>query len=146
MFTSYIRQVSPSPITTVLDLGCGHLRERLRADFGDKYWGTDINPSCPCDEVMDAEKNHYEDAFHVVSAFSVIEHVENPMLMLRLMLRACKVGVIVSTDFQRVDMDGDPDHLYAWTPKVFRQFMSRVGTRQNVWHDGNVLFGVTYKI
>lgn len=145
MFIKYLKQVHPDPDMTVLDVGCGPLYEEFRREFGDKYRGTDIDPHVRCDEVMSAEDIHYENQFDVTSGFSVIEHVDNPMIALKQMFKACKKGVLLTTDLEEVDMNGDPTHLYCWTPKVFRQFLSKVGFNQNVWSDMNVMFGVTYK-
>lgn len=135
---------------TILDVGCGGLRKEFKAVFGERYKGLDL-PSCPYPKDFEGDAEDLsrfgDDEFDVVTAFSVLEHLHNPMIGLSEMLRVSRHTVILTTDLTRTDQDRDDSHLYCWTPKVFKQFLERVaqGKKVKVWTEINILFGAIYK-
>lgn len=142
LFIDIIKHVAPEPNATILDIGCGALCKRFHEAFGDRYLGTDVEDSPhPKDEVVNAEYIPYVDGFDVVTAWSVIEHVENPMNALRSMTRASKHYVLLSTDLTENDKNNDPTHLYSWTPTVWQRFLMHPGYKAWVWSDYNIMFG-----
>lgn len=145
IFVKFIEQLHPSP-ESILDVGCGSLRNVFRKHYGDKYTGLDIPKSgYPRDLIGDAhEMPSIEDqSYDVVTAWSVLEHLENPAIALKEMFRIAKDVLIVSTDLTRQDQDTDPTHLYTWTPKVFGQFLHLAGGQEiKVWVENTILFGM----
>ncbi len=146
LFVKFIEQLHPGP-ESILDVGCGPLRNSFRKHYGKKvYTGLDVpNSGYPKDLIGDAHSMpKLEDkSFDVVTAWSVLEHLENPAIALKEMFRVTKQVLIVSTDYTRHDKDNDPTHLYCWTPKVFGQFLRLAeGYEVRVWEEGSILFGM----
>lgn len=143
-FVKFIEQLHPNP-ENILDVGCGPLRDAFRRQYGKRYTGLDLlNTPYPKDIVGDAHKmpRLKDQSYDVVTAWSVLEHLHNPAIALKEMFRITRHVLIISTDLTRQDQDGDPTHLYCWTPKVFRQFLNLAeGHHTHVWTESNILFG-----
>lgn len=120
-FIGYIKEHHPHPYM-LLDVGCGLLDPLFKEHFKDAYLGIDIYGRH--DSLADIQYLPFRDgSFDLVTAWSVIEHVKNPYLCVKEMLRVSSHKVILTTDFTAQHKDGDPDHLYSWTPKTFKQFL-----------------------
>lgn len=134
---------------THLDVGCGGLCNIFKEIYGeDNYTGLDVE-TCkyPVDVHGDAEHLPYEDnSFDVVTGWSLIEHLLNPYNGLCEMLRVSKIGVIIVTDLTKSNQEGDPTHLYCWSPKILRQLFKRLpATDIHVSPSNGMLLGVAYK-
>lgn len=131
----------------ILDVGCGQLCEAFTSSYGKRYVGLDLESSQYKKTVAgDAhDLSRYEDdSFHLVTAFSVIEHLKEPYRALSEMNRVAKHAVIVTTDFTQADKDRVSDHYYAWTPKTLLQLLSMFG-KAKTWTEMSVLCGVIEK-
>lgn len=114
---------------SILDIGCGCLYDSFKKQFGARYTGLDTEDSeWPRDVTGDAHDLKFaDDSFDVVTAWSVIEHLLCPYAGIMEMVRVSRRVVLLNTDFTRQDQDGDPTHLYCWTPKILRQLLARTG-------------------
>ena len=145
LFLQIIQGATPNP-ESILDVGCGGLRNAFKKEFGDQYIGIDIDRGRIIDRPADAHKLPFIDAsFDVVTAWSVLEHLENPFVAVGEMLRVARRFVLVSTDFAQNDKDGSPFHLYSWTPMTFQQFLEKQGYPVKVWVESKILFGIIKK-
>ena len=124
-FIRYIEERRPQP-RRLLDVGCGLLDPLFKEHFKNAYLGIDIYGRH--DSLADAEHLPFHDeVFDVVTAWSVIEHLRNPYLCIKEMVRVSSQFVIMTTNYTTRDIEGDPTHLYAWTPKTFKQFLELHG-------------------
>lgn len=120
---------------SILDVGCG---DNFVKKFFPNTTGLDIEREVHPEVIGDAHYLPLEDnSFDWVVAISVIEHLENPAIAVREMIRVAKKGVLLWTDLNQTDMDASPDHKYCWTPKIFGQFLSmfKHKTRAEVWRN-----------
>jgi len=131
---------------SLLDLGCGELQSVWRQRWGDRYEGMDLRDSVGADHVGDVcDLSRFpSDSRDVVTAWSVIEHVHRPYDMLREMKRVSRRTCIFTTDYSEQDKNGDPTHLYSWTPKTFNQLVRQVHGVCRVYVERNMLVGVMY--
>ena len=85
-------------------------------------------------------------SFDYVIGISVIEHLENPAIAVREMLRVARIAVILWTDLTQHDMEANPEHKYCWTPKVSQQFLNMFDyqSKAEVWRDF-ALVGIIWK-
>ena len=130
----------------ILDLGCGELQKIWRERWGTKYEGLDSRETVNADYVGDAcDLSSFEsNSRDVVCAWSTLEHVTNPYIMLNEMKRVSRGTVIITTDYMERDKNNDPTHLYAWTVKVLRQLFSRIHRDCKVYEKNKIMVGVFY--
>ena len=118
---------------TVLDVGCGDkwIQRYCNADL---WVGVDIRKGA-CDVLADAEHLPFKDnSFDIVLAYSIIEHVKNPYLCMKEWLRVAKECVLLWTDYPLTwNAETDPTHLYCWSPKILRQFLSLFNVKTSDW-------------
>lgn len=146
VFIKFIRQVSNDK-DTILDVGCGSLRDAFHRCLGSRYKGLDLpeRPD-PKDYEGNAEALPFpDDSFDMVTAWSVLEHLENPFIALLEMVRVARKTILVSTDYTERDKNQSDNHMYCWTQKIFNQFLSRPGFKIKVWMEDNVLYGLIWK-
>jgi len=131
---------------SILDVGCGELQKIWREIWEDKYEGFDNRDSVGADYVGDAcDLSRFKsNSRDVVCSWSTLEHVLNPYIMLKEMLRVSNKTVIFTTDYSERDKNGDPTHLYAWTLKVLGQLLMRVHTDFKVYQAHGLTIGVFY--
>lgn len=146
LFIKVIREKAGDP-ETILDVGCGALRDTFRQHFGEKYKGLETpGYDVPKDYEGYAENLPFPDeSFDIVTAWNLVEHLVNPFEGLTEMLRVARRAVILCTDSADVFRDGDPTHLYCWTTKVFHQFLSKSGFKAQTWVEKYILFGIVWK-
>jgi len=136
----------------VLDIGCGYgafVKVALEAGF-DAY-GVDLNPEHihagrsvlglaqrlvlgSIEEL--SEKFRQDEVFDLITLFEVIEHVEEPAVLIRNVLRLLKPGGIIAISCPnenrwqptgRIFVDYPPHHLTRWRPDTMRAFLERNG-------------------
>jgi len=131
---------------TILDVGCGELSSIWRQRWGDKYEGLDTRDTVNADYVGDAcDLSLFpSNSRDVVCGWSTLEHVTHPYDMLSEMKRVSKATVIITTDYVERDKNGDPTHLYSWTPKSLRQLITRIHGDCKVYESRNIMIGVLY--
>lgn len=86
------------PKASYLDIAGGYgILTRLMRDFGFNYFWSD--PYCKNLHAVGFEKSDCKEKFHAISAFEVLEHVENPIEFITNQLKnnGCKT-IILSTD------------------------------------------------
>ena len=132
---------------SVLDLGCGELQSIWRERWDDKYEGLDNRNTVGADYVGDAcDLSRFKsNSRDVVCGWSTIEHVLCPYDMLVEAKRVSKGTCIFTTDYAVKDKNGDPTHLYAWTPKVLGQLVKRVHTDSKVYETRGITVVVMYR-
>ena len=120
---------------SILDLGCGELSTVWKQRWGKKYEGLDIRESVTPDYVGDAcDLSRFKsNSRDVVCSWSTIEHVTHPYNLLTEAKRVSRGTVVLTTDYAEMDKNGDPTHLYAWTPKVLEQLVKRVHSDNTVY-------------
>ena len=141
-------QLLPKGTRTLLDIGCADGRfvysaaargiDAVGIDFsprlvndGNRRYGGDRLTRATLDEHLAASDRRYD----VTTIFEVIEHVEDPLLLLTDAVRATRPGghVIVSTPNRRGrprvprTLDSPPHHLSRWTPRALRSAAERAG-------------------
>jgi len=119
----------------VLELGCfNKVYEEAVTKAGGHYVGIDVKlwfghrkPDIQCD----AQKLPFRNScFDVVLAFDIIEHVENPIQVLRESYRVTKpYGLILVTVPLMRYAEYDPSHLHTYTGEILRRQLTYVG-----WH------------
>lgn len=131
----------------MLDLGCGELGEIWRKRWGNRYEGLDQRETVKAEHYGDAcDLSRFKtDSRDVVTAWSVIEHVRRPYRMLEEAKRVSRGTVIFTTDLTQHDKNGDPLHLYSWTPKTMDQLVSTIHPDYNVYPANNMLIGAMYR-
>ena len=131
---------------SILDLGCGELSQIWHERWGDKYEGLDNRDTVGADYVGDAcDLSRFEsNSRDLVTAWSTLEHVKNPYIMLMEMKRVSSGTVVITTDYMERDKNGDPTHLYSWTPKVLRQLIMLVHRDCKVYENRKIMIGVLY--
>lgn len=125
----------------VLDVGCGFGPFRHAAPWAD-YVGIDPHFSGPSDvptrvETLEAHLETQAGTYDVVTAFQVIEHVEDPVGLLAGMTRAARPGgtVVVSaphvpsahTRIPNYLVNATPHHLTWWTRDALLAAAERCG-------------------
>lgn len=104
---------------TILDVGAGlgHSRERLAGpDRSNIVVLHDVAPDLPVDLNCPLELIP-DKSFDVVSAFDVIEHVEDDGTFLAQLCRIARETVILTTPNWRVSRCGNPFHVREYTPE-----------------------------
>lgn len=125
-FIKIIEYYNPKP-ESILDVGCGRLQKYFKRKYGEKYTGSDLT-GVECDYKADAHSLPFEDnSYEVVTAWSLLEHVNHPLIVLKEMSRVASKIVLLTTDFTKTDQNTDNSHLYCWTPKVFGQLLKKTG-------------------
>jgi len=131
----------------ILDVGCGSLCEAFTSAYKGRYVGLDL-PNSPYPKTVEGDAHdlsRYSDgSFHLVTMFSVIEHVHEPYRALSEAARVARRAVIVTTDLTEADKNRSPSHYYSWTPKTLNQFLSLFG-KAKTWTEMDVLCGVIEK-
>ncbi len=134
-------------VSGILDVGCGSLCGAFTEKYGSRYVGLDVEKSPHKKTVVgDAhDLSRYADGgFHVVTLFSVIEHLKEPYKALKEATRVAKRAVVVTTDLTAADKDTSDNHYYAWTPKTLNHLLNEFG-RGKVWVEMNILCGAIEK-
>jgi len=132
-FIEIIMEYAGEP-DSILDVGCGPLRGAFKKRFGDRYTGLDL-PSSPYPKDCEGDAGALpfgDDSFDAVTAWSVIEHLPCPYGGIMEMVRVARRVVLMTTDLSPHDRDGDPTHLYCWTPKILGHLLRRTGRRSAV--------------
>jgi ubiquinone/menaquinone biosynthesis C-methylase UbiE len=131
----------------ILDVGSGQLYPAFRKTYGERYVGLDL-PSTPFPKTVEGDAHdlsRFADGnFHLVTMFSVIEHLKEPYRALGEAIRVARRAVILTTDLTQADKDRSNCHYYAWTPKTLNQLLSLFG-KARVWTEMDVLCGVIEK-
>jgi hypothetical protein len=110
----------------MLDVGAGPISTLLKEHYKDRYLDLDLEGTH--ESIADAEHLPFQDnIFDLVTAWTVIEHLKNPYLCIKEMLRVSNYMVILTTGYTKQDMDADPTHLYCWTPKTLKQLLELHG-------------------
>lgn len=146
-FLAELIEAHHGSFTSMLDLGSGKLYPVWKKRWDGLYEGLDLDTDLKADYYMDAcDLSRFEsDSRDVVTAWSTIEHVRHPYDMLCEMKRVSKGTCLFTTDYNQHDKDGDPTHLYSWTPKTLGQLVEMVHGDCNVYNAKGLLIGVMYR-
>ena len=131
----------------ILDLGCGELYHVFKKRWGGKYEGLDVRVNIKADYYGDAcdLSRFRSNSRDVITGFSTAEHVPNPYIMFEEAVRVCRGTCIFTTDYTMGDKNGDPTHLYSWTPKTLQQLFNMIHSDNNVYEANGILIGVFYR-
>ncbi|MBN2094121.1 MAG: class I SAM-dependent methyltransferase [Candidatus Zambryskibacteria bacterium] len=117
----------------IIDLGCGKapFLDIVRRRFKES-WGLDYSPETlkynrqkfPAINYIEGDAQNTlfrDDCFDVVVAGEIIEHMENPIILLKEMLRICKPNgkLILSTAIMEYN---DPEHIWEFNTKDFKEW------------------------
>lgn len=154
-----LKRIYPSPDNRkILDAGCGEggfLKVMGRIGF--EVYGFDIaeEPIRFAREVYGLENvivGTIEDLpkdwgdFHIITAFAVFEHLENPLQFLRSLYNRLKPGGLLLLSVPHYEgisytkkksganWDNPPEHLTRWPPKTLRLALEKVGFSQIKFH------------
>lgn len=131
----------------ILDVGCGRLHQAFKKTYGERYTSLDL-PSTPFPKSVEGDAHNLsrfaDGGFHIVTMFSVIEHLKEPYKALKEATRVAKRVVIITTDLTEADKDRSDNHYYAWTPKTLNHLLNEFG-HGKVWTEMNILCGAIEK-
>lgn len=155
--------ISIPPPAKLLDVGCGAGQWLLRATCaGYRATGIDLDPRAVAfardDLGLDAremplEKLPAENRFDVITLFGILEHVEEPVALLRAARERLTpggeivIGVPNTASLHRVvsrlgphdwDMFLEPGHLYHYDASTLSKVAARAGLRRVRWHTATI--------
>lgn len=124
---------------SLLDVGAGDgSGVRLLQEAGVNAQGFEIVSFCP--DVPTARiENYPSNAFCWVTAFDVIEHVQDDQGLLREMLRVAQEYVFFTTPNWLVSHATNPYHVREYTPTELEELIASFGFVRPLgakWHDG----------
>lgn len=114
----------------ILNLGCGGSHLGHISVVGSDVLNYDLDTNAIWKDVRgDAHKLPFKDkCFDVVYCSHLIEHLYNPLEMLREVKRVCNFKVIIKTPnaiFYKFAVSCD-EHIYSWNLETFLQFLELV--------------------
>ncbi|MDB5342011.1 MAG: hypothetical protein JWP89_388 [Schlesneria sp.] len=108
----------------ILDVGAGLGRSKHRlATNGNRVTTLDVAPQLPVDQHGDVA-DIAEASFDVVSAFDVIEHVDDDVGFVEQLLRIARTAVVLTTPNIWVSHCGNPYHIREYSPALLLDLLS----------------------
>jgi ubiquinone/menaquinone biosynthesis C-methylase UbiE len=111
----------------ILDIGSGHgpiLRDRADVVHADLYGGVHLEVKC------DAHFLPFRDnAFKVVHASNILEHLDYPLLALREFKRVCEPNgmvIIKVPNARHFPYEKTEDHIYSWNASTLKHLLEKV--------------------
>jgi len=146
-FFADLIQRNHGTFNNILDLGCGELQHIWHQRWGNRYEGLDNRTTIGADYIGDAcDLSRFEsNSRDVVCAWSTLEHVTCPYVMLEEMKRVSRGTCVLTTDYTEHDKNGDPTHLYMWNEKVLGQLVKSVHMESKVYVERGILIAVMYR-
>lgn len=140
----------------VLDVGCGFGGFSDHLPRGASFTGLELTESSVVkavalgrnvkQELIEAHAERNAERYDVVTSFQVVEHVQNPMQFMELMVRCARPGgrLVVAVPNDESFMGGGfnnllnlpPHHLTRWTPAALRFAFDRLGLHSvELWRE-----------
>jgi SAM-dependent methyltransferase len=135
-----LRVTAPPPGARVLDYGCGAGQDLdVLQDFGWETWGLETASDEAFDRHLRVQVVPDAPTFDLVILNHVLEHVTNPLGLLRQLSRACRVGGFLLVGVPRFDtlpihrdyayVINGRAHVTAYTPECLEGLLARSGFR-----------------